>query len=213
VVVEKTHYGKWWNSILKLIGTTVSIYVIDDHPLMKEAICSTLRRTQPGKNVVGVESMEELMEAIATHGQPTVFSLDLLLPDAIGVSGIVRLKKLYPLVPLAVLSASLLSENEAKCLEAGANVYIEKGAGAGQIRSAFNRLMQISEEALKEPTKRQLQLMVLVEQGCSNKDIAEKLNINEHTVKVHMWRLFRKLDVSSRTQALNYAHEAGWFTA
>jgi DNA-binding NarL/FixJ family response regulator len=192
------------------------IYVIDDHPLMNEAICATLRRAQPNSIVIGVDSLEALKEAIDKHGEPTLFSLDLMLPDAIGVSGIIQLKKSYPLVPLAVLSASLMSENEAKCLQAGADVYIEKGTGAGLIRAAFNALLEsivTPESPLKKPTHRQLQLMVLVERGCSNKDIADELKIHEHTVKVHMWRLFKKLDVSSRTQALNYARQAGWLDA
>lgn len=51
-------------------------------------------------------------------------------------------------------------------------------------------------------TRRQLQLLQLIEAGQGNRDIAEQLQISEHTVKVHMWRMFKKLGVGSRTGAL-----------
>jgi len=51
---------------------------------------------------------------------------------------------------------------------------------------------------------------VMLDQGLSNKDIADKLTISEHTVKVHFWRLFRRLGVNSRTQALHFARTNGW---
>ena len=59
-------------------------------------------------------------------------------------------------------------------------------------------------------SKRQKQLILMLDQGLSNRDIAEKLNISEHTVKVHFWRLFRRLGVNSRTQALHFARTNGW---
>ncbi|MEY3939116.1 MAG: Transcriptional regulatory protein DegU, partial [Pseudomonadota bacterium] len=59
-------------------------------------------------------------------------------------------------------------------------------------------------------SKRQKQLILMLDQGLSNKDIADKLTISEHTVKVHFWRLFRRLGVNSRTQALHFARTNGW---
>ena len=59
-------------------------------------------------------------------------------------------------------------------------------------------------------SKRQKQLILMLDQGLSNREIAEKLDISEHTVKVHFWRLFRRLGVNSRTQALHFARTNGW---
>jgi DNA-binding NarL/FixJ family response regulator len=70
-----------------------------------------------------------------------------------------------------------------------------------------------AEGAVAAPTKlskRQKQLILMLDQGLSNKDIADKLTISEHTVKVHFWRLFRRLGVNSRTQALHFARTNGW---
>ena len=54
-------------------------------------------------------------------------------------------------------------------------------------------------------SKRQKQLLQLLDKGMSNRDIAESLQISEHTVKVHLWRLFRRLNVKSRSQASHLA--------
>ncbi len=58
-------------------------------------------------------------------------------------------------------------------------------------------------------SKRQKQLIVMLDEGLSNRDIAERLGISEHTVKVHLWRLFRRLGVKSRTQTLHFARTHG----
>jgi DNA-binding NarL/FixJ family response regulator len=122
---------------------------------------------------------------------------------------------MYPLIPLAVLSASPSGDWEAHCLEAGADIYIEKSAGATEIGAALKGLL-LADDSFEETqlpgqklSKRQNQLLLLLNKGLSNKDIAEDLGINEHTVKVHLWRLFRRIDVKSRTQAIFYARQQG----
>lgn len=192
----------------------MTIYVIDDHPLMREAIAMVIRRLRPTQEVIEVDRIGQLAGAIEKHGAPTLFSLDLRLPDTTGVSGIRQLKNLYPLVPLAVISASPPSDWEAHCLEAGADCYVDKSSGSSSISAIVKGLM-LAEDSFEEPppgqklSKRQLQLFQLLNQGMSNKEISEELGINEHTVKVHLWRLFRRIEVKSRTQAIFYARQQG----
>jgi DNA-binding NarL/FixJ family response regulator len=59
-------------------------------------------------------------------------------------------------------------------------------------------------------SKRQKQLILMLDRGLSNRDIAAELSISEHTVKVHLWRLFRRLGVKSRTQTLHFARMHGF---
>ena len=59
-------------------------------------------------------------------------------------------------------------------------------------------------------SKRQKQMILMLDQGLSNREIAEKLDISEHTVKVHLWRMYQRLGVNSRTQALHFARTHGW---
>ncbi|MBC7379430.1 MAG: response regulator transcription factor [Burkholderiaceae bacterium] len=193
----------------------MTFYVIDDHPLMREAVVMLLRRTRAGAEVVELDRLGGVEEAIKTRGAPELFCLDLKLPDTMGVSGVIELKRRYPDTPLAVLSASPSSDSEEACIQAGADIYIEKSSGASEIGAALRALL-VADSGFEElaPTdnklsKRQKQLIVMLDRGLSNREIAEELGISEHTVKVHLWRLFRRLGVKSRTQTIHYARVHG----
>ncbi|GAA4334809.1 response regulator transcription factor [Variovorax defluvii] len=194
----------------------MSIYVIDDHPLMRDAIVMVLRRLRPAETIVELDRLDKLANAVKQHGEPGLFCLDLKLPDVTGVSGVIAVKKIYPDVPVAVYSASPAADMEEACIEAGADTYIEKSASSAELTAALRGLLLADSEA-EEPvtatnnklSKRQTQLIAMLDQGMSNRDIATELDISEHTVKVHLWRLFRRLGVKSRTQALHHARTNG----
>ncbi len=193
----------------------MTLYVIDDHPLMREAVVMLLRRMRPGANVIELERMGGIESAVKQHGAPDLITLDLKLPDTTGTSGVIELKKRFPDTPLAVLSASPASDAEEQCIEAGADIYIEKSSGAQEIGNALRALLsadgQFEELAPTDNklSKRQKQLIVMLDRGLSNREIADELGISEHTVKVHLWRLFRRLGVKSRTQTIHYARVHG----
>jgi DNA-binding NarL/FixJ family response regulator len=192
----------------------MSIYVIDDHPLMRDAIVMVLRRLRPAENIVELDRLDKLAGAVKQHGKPDLFCLDLKLPDITGVSGVVSVKQIYPDVPIAVYSASPAADRE----EAGADIYIEKSAGSSELAAALRGLLLAEAETEESAaassstgklSKRQTQLIAMLDKGMSNREIANELDISEHTVKVHLWRLFRRLGVKSRTQALHHARSHG----
>lgn len=195
----------------------MSIYVIDDHPLMRDAIVMVLRRLRPAENIVELDRLERLTQSVKQHGPPKLLCLDLKLPDTTGCSGVIAAKQAYPDVPVAVYSASPAADMEEACIEAGADIYIEKSVGSSELASALRGLLQADAEGEDaEPpamagklSKRQSQLITMLDQGLSNRDIALQLEISEHTVKVHLWRLFRRLGVKSRTQAVHHARSHG----
>ena len=193
----------------------MTLYVIDDHPLMREAVVMLLRRMRPGATVVELERLGGIESAVKQHGAPDLITLDLKLPDTTGTSGVHELKKLFPDTPLAVLSASPAADAEEACIEAGADIYIEKSSGAQEIGNALRALLsadgQFEELAPTDNklSKRQKQLIVMLDRGLSNREIADELGISEHTVKVHLWRLFRRLGVKSRTQTIHFARMHG----
>jgi len=195
--------------------TPMNLYVIDDHPLMREAVVMLMRRLRPGANVVELERMGGLDAAVRQHGTPDLICLDLKLPDTTGTSGVHEIKNLFPKTPLAVLSASPAADCEELRIDAGADIYIEKSVGAGEIGNALRALLaadgQFEELAPTDNklSKRQKQLIVMLDRGLSNREIADELGISEHTVKVHLWRLFRRLGVKSRTQTIHYARVHG----
>ncbi len=196
----------------------MSLYVIDDHPLMRDAIAMVLRRVKPEVRVIELDRLGPLGAAVKLYGAPELICLDLKLPDVQGVEGVRRVRELYPESSLAVISASPSSEVEEAAVQAGADIFIEKKAGASEMTVALRGLLGLDEpaaetEVLDTPlklSKRQKQLLVMMEQGLSNRDIAEKLDISEHTVKVHLWRLFKRMGVKSRTQAVHQAKTGGW---
>ena len=83
----------------------MSLYVIDDHPLVRQAIGMLLRRLRPSSKVVELEKLSELQAAIIKNGEPELFVLDLLLPGVKGASAVSDIKGMYSDVPLVVLSA------------------------------------------------------------------------------------------------------------
>ena len=194
----------------------MSIFVIDDHPLMREAIAMLVRRLSPNTTVVELGRIAVIAQAVEKHGMPQLMCLDLKLPDTHGVSGIRELKRSYPDVPILVLTASPASDYEDLALEAGADAFLEKSVGATEIAHVLRAfLMEESDTDAETPiavgklSKRQKQLLILLDKGLSNRDIADNLQISEHTVKVHLWRLFRRLNVKSRSQASHLARTQG----
>jgi DNA-binding NarL/FixJ family response regulator len=198
----------------------MTVYVIDDHPLMRDALTMLVHRVKPGLKIIPIPKLNVVESTVEKNGTAELFCLDLQLPDTLGISGVQVLKAKFPDVPLAVITSSSASEYENRCMEAGADAFIEKSNSPAQIIAALRTLLVTEEDAALEdaatpsgPTKlskRQKQLILMLDQGLSNRDIADKLEISEHTVKVHFWRLFRRLGVNSRTQALHFARTNGW---
>ena len=194
----------------------MSMYIIDDHPLVRSAIAMLLRRMRSSTKVIELDKFSELQAAIIKNGEPTLFVLDLLLPGVKGTSAVTEVKKMYPEVPLAVISSMPAGEAEETCIEAGADIYIEKATPSNEIGEALKGLFA-AEAGDKETiplgdtklSKRQKQLIIMLDRGLGNREIAEELDISEHTVKVHLWRLFRRLGVKSRTQTLHFARTHG----
>ena len=196
----------------------MSLYVIDDHPMVRQMISMLLRRLRPASKVVELEKFSELQAALIKNGEPELFVLDLLLPGVKGATAISDVKKMYPEIPLVVLSAMPSGEARDACLEAGADLYIEKSTDTAEISQAIHDIMKSDDDEADADavvvgdiklSKRQKQLILMLDRGLSNRDIAAELNISEHTVKVHLWRLFRRLGVKSRTQTLHFARTHG----
>ena len=192
----------------------MSIFIVDDHPLMREVLGVLIRRLSPSSTVVELDRIAVVAAAVQQHGEPALICLDLRLSDTHGVSGIRELKIRYPNVPMVVLTASAASDYEDLAIEAGADAFIEKSAGATEITNVLRVFLNAEQDAdapvvIAKFSKRQKQLLVLLDKGQSNRDIADTLQISEHTVKVHLWRLFRRLNVKSRSQASHLARTQG----
>lgn len=194
-------------------------YVVDDHPMMRDAIALMLRRLQPAAGIVEIDRLDKLAGAVERNGAADLICLDLNLPDTKGCAGVQAARREHPEVPIAVYSALPAADMEALCLSAGADIYIEKASDAAGLIRGLKSVLKTGEDkdvaSSAEPesgtrlTPRQVQLVQLIAEGLGNREMAERLAISEDTVKVHMWRLYRRIGVNSRTQALHYARTNG----
>lgn len=194
------------------------IFVVDDHPLMREAVVMLLHRIAPDADIVEFDRLSMVCAKAAELGSPELLCLDLKLPDTHGVSGVREMRAQFPHTPIVVLSASPAADFEELSIEAGADLYLEKSAGASHLTQALRALVSPESETQElvgkatEPDKisrRQRELLKLLDRGLSNRDLAQALELSEHTIKVHLWRLFRRLSVKNRSQAVHWARERG----
>ena len=197
----------------------MTIYVLESHPLMCEAISMLLRKIDPSKKSVHVHTFSKLQEAMLVNGQPEAFIMDPLLIGAKGEVSITHLKTNYPSTPLIMFSGIPREEVEFVCITSGADIYIEKTASLNDIFSAIRNVLGVPEglstkniknktsEGVIKFSNRQKQLLILIDEGLSNDDIAKRLDISPHTVKVHLWRLYKKLGISSRTQLIKLSRD------
>jgi DNA-binding NarL/FixJ family response regulator len=200
----------------------MTIYVLENSPLMSQAITFLLRRIDPTKNVVEVHAFSKLQELMLINGQPEAFIIEPLMMGINGTSGIEKIKNNYPTTPLIMFSSLPSEEAEKSCLEAGADLYIEKTTALKDLFKLIHDQLDwlgelkvgkthtTSPEGLLKLSKRQKQLLLLVDAGLSNEDIAKKLEISAHTVKVHLWRFYKKLGISSRTQLIKFSRDNGY---
>ena len=200
----------------------MTIYVLENHPLMNQAITFLLRRIDPTKNVVEVHTFSKLQELMLINGQPEAFIIEPLMMGINGTLGIEQIKNNYPTTPLIIFSSLPSEEAEKSCIQAGADLYIEKTTTLKDLFKLIHDQLDwlgelkvdqtntTSSEGLLKLSKRQKQLLLLVDAGLSNEDIAKKLEISAHTVKVHLWRFYKKIGISSRTQLIKFSRDNGY---
>ena len=116
----------------------MTVYVIDDHPLMRDALTMLLHRVKPGLKIIPIHKLNVVESTVEKNGPPELFCLDLQLPDTLGMSGVQVLKAKFPDIPLVVVTSSSASEYEARCLEAGADAFIAKPTHPGELLAIIN---------------------------------------------------------------------------
>lgn len=178
-----------------------------------------LKRIAPEATLEEFDRVSPVAAKARELGDPDLLCLDLKLPDTHGVSGVREMRAQFPHVPIVVLSASPAADFEELSLDAGADLYLEKSSGATHLTQALRALVSPESESLDAAVKpgagpeklsrRQRELLKLLDLGMSNRDLAEHMQISEHTVKVHLWRLFRRLAVKNRSQAVHWARSRG----
>jgi DNA-binding NarL/FixJ family response regulator len=201
----------------------LTVLVVDDHPLMVEAIDIALSRDEEFE-IVGVAVSGPQVLRLAQRLKPDLVLLDLRLPGIDGFQVIHLLRREGVEAKIVVLSACEGSEIVASALRAGASAFITKRIDPDDLPAALrqaldqtlfqqplrvNPLIENGRRAGAPLTERELAVLTAVAQGLSNKQIAQRLSYAEQTVKLDLTHVYRKLGVSSRTEAISVAYREG----
>lgn len=209
------------------------ILLADDHRLVRENLSAFLEMMEKDVRVFEAGNFKEA-EAIASR-QPDldVIILDLMMPGMNGLTGISIMRGLRPDVPLAILSGSTRQEDIRGALDMGAKGFIPKTIGGQALLSVLRLILSgdtyippiaLSGERegtgqgpggsghgpIDSLTAREKEVLNQLIEGSTNKYIANALGIKEVTVKVHLQNVFRKLEVSNRTEAVSKVLGKGW---
>lgn len=193
------------------------VLIADDHPLFRAALTTAVRRARPDARLEEAQTLAELMDQLRADPYVSLTLLDLRMPDCEGFAGLLTLRAEFPAVPVAVVSATEDAEAVRKALAFGAAGYVPKSTSLDTMAEALSALLDGEEwaPALDAPapaddiaariaslTPSQLRILVGLQKGRLNKQIAYDMGVSEATVKAHMTAIFRKLGVLNRTQAV-----------
>jgi DNA-binding NarL/FixJ family response regulator len=203
---------------------TIRILVADDHPVVRDGLVAMLG-TQPDFLVVGEASNGREVIERGRELLPDVILLDLEMPELDGVETLRQLQAVCPDVRAIVFTAFDTDERIVGAVQAGAKGYLLKGVPRNEIFNAIrvvsqggsllqpivaSKLLQhMSSQPGESLTEREMDVLQLLAQGKTNKEIATALTITERTAKFHISSILAKFGAGNRTEAVTIAAQRG----
>ncbi|MCH5270635.1 MAG: response regulator transcription factor [Lachnospiraceae bacterium] len=203
----------------------IKVMIADDHELIREGLKQLLELEGDIEVVAeagnGVECLEKLKKVY-----PDVLLLDINMPKQNGIEVLQKIRDRNMKIGVLILTVHNEVEYLIKAVDIGVNGYLMKDSTSEELRKAIYSVMKkenyiqaslipllnsrliardIDKEKIESLTKRELEVLIKIANGMSNKEIANHLNISERTVKNHISNIFKKIDVSDRTQAAVFA--------
>jgi DNA-binding NarL/FixJ family response regulator len=203
------------------------VLLADDHPLFRQALRSAVGLARPDLSIEEVGTLCAAEQALARADDFALVLLDLKMPDCGGFSGMLKLRSEYPRIPIVIVSASEGASTINRAIAFGAAGFIPKSASVADIGAALNAVLAgdiwtpasvVADDvppyvdAIASLTPAQLRILMSLQRGLINKQIAHEMGITEGTVKAHMTAMFRKLGVSNRAQAILAAQNLAFET-
>jgi DNA-binding NarL/FixJ family response regulator len=208
----------------------MKVLIADDQRVIRDGL-STIVGAFPDTEVVGLASDGEEAIALTQELAPDVVLMDLRMPGTDGIAATEAIRKTMPLVRVVVLTTYADDDTVVAALSAGASGYLTKDSGRDDIRRALEAaaagqsvldpavqesLLRAAQRRPAKPatppddlTEREVEVLVLIAEGLSNSEIAQRLFVAETTVKTHINRIFAKTASRDRAQAAAYAHRQG----
>ncbi|MET0794706.1 MAG: response regulator transcription factor [Polyangiaceae bacterium] len=205
----------------------VQVLLVDDHPLFHEGLASAFARLAPDLGIVSADSGEAGLTVLRSTAIDLAL-IDLILPTLDGLAALKLYAAEFPHVPRMLISGKDDPAVIAQARDAGASGFLRKSLALDQLLAALRAVLDggayfdlgtpaplpvALSSADRDPsgdlTLRQLEVLKLLGDGRSNKEISSALAIADRTVRAHLTELFRTLGVSSRTQAVLAAQRLG----
>ena len=209
----------------------IRVMLVDDHAIVRTGLAAYLG-TEPGIEVVAeaANGREALARIAALHpagGAPDVVLMDLQMPQLDGVETTAQIKASWPEIDVIAVTSFLEESRIRAALQAGATGYLLKDADAldvvdairaamaGEVRldpavaAALAASMRTRPSAAESLTPREREVVFLVAEGATNREIGKRLGVAERTARTHVSNILAKLDLASRTQAAMWAVREG----
>jgi DNA-binding NarL/FixJ family response regulator len=200
------------------------LLIADDHPLFRAALHQAAAASIDGCTVLEAADLHGALDVLRSDADVDLVLLDLHMPGSQGLSGLAALRGQHPGVAVLVVSAHDEPRVVRRALDHGAAGFIPKSASPAEIGEAIRRVLDcgtwvppaLADSVAALPadpadsdlaarlaslTEQQYRVLVLLAEGLLNKQIADRLAIQERTVKAHVTAIFEKLGVRNRTQA------------
>ncbi|KAF1691776.1 MULTISPECIES: response regulator transcription factor [Pseudoxanthomonas] len=201
-----------------------TLLIADDHPLFRAALRGAAADAVAQLQVLEAESLDGVLAALESRADVDLVLLDLHMPGNHGLAGLAAIRAQYPAVAVVVVSANDDPRVVRRALDHGAAGYLPKSAGLDELREAIRAVLaceqwlpaslravvaraQSSDQdtelaaRLASLSPQQFRVLGYVAQGLLNKQIADRLDVQERTVKAHLSAIFERLGVRNRTQA------------
>jgi DNA-binding NarL/FixJ family response regulator len=207
----------------------IRILIADDHPLFREGVALSLSR-EPDLEIVGQASSGEEAFTLAGNLLPDVLLLDVVMPGMGGIAAARHIAAAWPVICIMMLTVSEDNDDLLAALKAGARGYVLKGVGARELANAVRAVAHGSvyvsptlasgilfemarvppqQDPINSLTERERDILNLVAEGLTNREIGERLHLAEKTVKHYMTNVLQKLQVRSRVEAALLAQKHG----
>ncbi|MBM6617058.1 response regulator [Bacillus suaedaesalsae] len=209
---------------------SIRVLICDDHHVVRRGLLFFLKTQQDIEIVAEATNGKEAVQLVGEH-LPDVVLMDLVMPEMDGIEATKLIKEQHPLTKIIILTSFSDKDQVIPAIRAGATGYqlkdIEPDELVKVIRSVYEGENQLHPKVtnhvmthlvqgetketntLDELTKRELEVLVEIARGKSNKEIAASLVITEKTVKTHVSNILSKLELQDRTQAALYAVKNG----
>ena len=199
------------------------ILLADDHPLFAEALQTLIQRSIPSTTLTVVSDLDAAHRALAGAKRYDLAILDLHMPGTKGFDGVERTLARFPETPLAVISGAASAAEVRRSLELGARGFLPKtlppkvlaaalqviASGGTYVPTDYARPAVPKLPTVAGLTPRETEVLALLAEGKSNKEIGRALKLQEITIKLHVRNIFRKLKVRNRVEAANAASGLG----